>query len=156
MGKATLAPYAVNYLATLWGTSNPGLAVFNGNATEEITGNTVMVGFNDEPTVPVLVGSQTPSSVGNHFADDLVVIQSQLVIVWGDLNDPPGALAQAATQLDLMFDAVRADPQLGGLVEQPGFAFPSTYTFRRAESDTGLVVIVDFTIQITVQIWDYQ
>lgn len=160
MDIGTVATACIPYLVSIWTplVSADGVEVFDGPYTSDLPTKYLSVGFNDQPDVPIITGSQSMSQVGNNYSEDVISIQNQMSFATGDMtyvdirND-------AATTLGLLYQSLRDDRQLGGNVQPPGFAWPGTYTFRQVPADQtvgagGSIVIVDFEVAILVRAWE--
>ena len=152
--KSTVATAAIPYLVTLWTTalSATPMVVADGSYTSDLPNQLLCVGFNDQDNVPIIAGNQSLSDDGNNWRDDVISIQNQMSVAAGD--DFASTRNTAAAALDIVFDAVINDRQLGTTIDPPGFAFPGTYTFRQGWASNGeRLVIVDFEVAILVKGW---
>jgi hypothetical protein len=155
MDIGTVATSCIPYLVQIWTplAETNGVEIADGGFGSDLPNRYLAVGYNDQPTVPIITGSQSMSQVGNNWSEDQISIQCQMSWTYGD-SDFATLRNGLATFLGQLYQALRDDRQLGGNVPPPGFAWPGTYTFRQGFTSEGADITVDFEVAILVRAWE--
>lgn len=91
------------------------------------------------------------SSMGNDWHEESGEVPCMVTVWSGDTAIAP-LRASAKTLLDALVAAVRADPDLTGLLIPPGRADVTAVRLREGQTDRGLLVEAGFTVTFTALI----
>lgn len=145
-------PVVIDALVSTLTTSLAGAAtVYDGQWVTPPAGNESYVAVGWAPDLPGPTGDQEWASLGNRARTERIDVPCYADAYTGD-TDTSSRRTAAFDLFAAVENALRADPTIGGVIPNPGWAQIGTYSVRQEQTENGLEVGVEFHVLIETRI----